>query len=184
MTQAQIEKRQQLLEVQKYYQLSIFVFVFKPSQYSALKQVMDDLERELSQTSSLNDNVIVEMQPPPLPPKKKIRRNRKSNYSSMKVKARNLLTNVSYNRVKVEDFNNKLFVVHCYTFLLLYLNPFYLERKFDLPLDRNYVEKLWYSVIPGDFYMFICRPDNYARLNKIKLRFQDTIKIVRCFTDD
>ena len=32
--------------------------------------------------------------------------------------------------------------------------------------------------------MFICRPDNYATLNKIKLRFQDTIEIVRCFTDD
>ena len=115
MTQAQIEERKQLLEVEKYYQ---------PSQYSTLRQVTDDLERERRQTSSLNDNVITEMQPPPLPLKKKIRRNHKSNYSSTKVKARNFLTNVSYNRVKVEDFDNKSFVVDCFAFLLLYLNQF------------------------------------------------------------
>ena len=145
MTQAQIKERKQLLEAEKYYQ---------PSQHSALKQVTDDLERELSQTSSLNDNVISEMLPS-LPLK---RSNRKSNYSSTKVKAQNFLTNVLYNRVKVEDFDNKSFVVDCYAFLLLYLNLFYFERKFDLPLDRNYVETLWHSVIPNDFYMFISRP--------------------------
>ena len=145
---------------------------------------MDNLERELSQTSSLNDNVIAEMQPPPLPPNKKIRRNRKSNYSLMKVTARNFLINVSCNWVKVEDFDSKSLVDNCYAFLLLYLHPFYLKRKFDLPLDRNYVKTLWYLVIPSNFYMFICRPDNYVRLNKIKLRFQDTIEITRCFMFD
>ena len=43
---------------------------------------------------------------------------------------------------------------------------------------------VWYSLIPNEFYTFICRSDNYATLNKLKLRFQDTVEIVKCFTDD
>ena len=43
---------------------------------------------------------------------------------------------------------------------------------------------LWCSLIPNEFYTFICKLDNYAKLNKIKLRFQDTVEIVKSFTDN
>ena len=41
---------------------------------------------------------------------------------------------------------------------------------------------IWYFVIPNDFYMFVYRPDNYVMLNKLKLKFQEAVDIVRCFT--
>ena len=44
-------------------------------------------------------------------PKKKKIRTAKSSYSNTKVKARNLLTNVSYRRNKQQDFNNASFVI-------------------------------------------------------------------------
>ena len=78
-------------------------------------------------------------------------------------------TNVSYNCVKDQNFNNKSFVVDCYGCILLYLNPFDLERKFDNELDRKYVDMIWYSVIPNLFYDFICREENYTTLNKLRL---------------
>ena len=51
-------------------------------------------------------------------------------------------------------------------------------------MDRDYVKMLWCLLIPNEFYKFICKTDNYAMLNKIKLRFQDMVEIVKSFTDD
>ena len=100
------------------------------------------------------------------------------------MKARNFLSNVSYNRVKDENFNNKLFVVDCYGFILLYLNLFYLEQKFDTKQDREYVNMIWYSVMPNLFYDFIYREKNYAMLNKLRFKFQGTVEIAKRYTDD
>ena len=97
---------------------------------------------------------------------------------------RNFLTNISYNRVKDEDFNNRKFIIDCYSFILLYLNPLYLDRKFKNSIEKDYVEALWQLQIPNDFYDFICRPENYKILNKLKLKFQQTTEIVKTYTDD
>ena len=59
--------------------------------------------------------------------KKTIKKRSFNNYSPRKVKARNLLTNIAYNRVKDEDFNNRSFFIYCYSFILLYLNPFHVD---------------------------------------------------------
>ena len=37
-------------------------------------------------------------------------------YNNTKVKARNFLTNVSYNRITTADYKNKNFVIDCFTF--------------------------------------------------------------------
>ena len=58
-----------------------------------LQKVMDGLQKELNHDFSSSDNVVK------LIPKKKMRKN--VNYSPTKVKARNFLTNVSYNRIKM-----------------------------------------------------------------------------------
>ena len=42
----------------------------------------------------------------------------KSNYSNTKVKARNLLTNVSYRRFKQKDFNNASFIIDILSFIV------------------------------------------------------------------
>ena len=58
-------------------------------------------------------------------------------YSSTKVKARNFLTNIFYNRVKEVHLTNDSFIINCYAFILFYQNPFYLERKFEDVVDRQ-----------------------------------------------
>ena len=55
----------------------------------------------------------------------------KSNYSSTKVKVRNLLTNVSYRRYKPEDFNNASFIIGILLFIVQNFTPINLDRKPD-----------------------------------------------------
>ena len=128
MTQLQIEERKQYLEAVQNAENRL-------SQYPPLKKITDDLERKLNLGFLPNDNAVA-VQQPPLVPKKKIQGNQKSNYSLTKVKVQNFLTNVLYNRVKDEDFDNKSFVVDCYSFVLLFVNSFYLEQK----SNRRWIE--------------------------------------------
>ena len=100
------------------------------------------------------------------------------NYSSTKVKARNFLTNVSYNRITTADYKNNNFVIDCFTFLILYLNPFYLERKFETNVEREFVNTLWMFLMPGNLYSYITQNENMKTLNKIKIKYQDAKEIV------
>ena len=72
----------------------------------------------------------------------------------------------------------------CYSFILLYVNPFYLDQKFENSIEKECVEALWQLQIPNDFHVFICRPENYMILNKLKLKFQEISKIVKAYADD
>ena len=110
-----------------------------------LKGITESLEREVNQDFFSSNNVIIPKK------KKKIKKRSFNNYSPTKVKARNFLTNISYNRVKDEDFDNRSFIIDCYSFILLYLNPFYLDRKFENSVEKDYVEGLWQLQIPNDF---------------------------------
>ena len=106
-------------------------------------------------------------------------------YNNSKVKARNFLTNVSYNRITTADYKNKNFVIDCFTFMILYLNPFYLERKFETNIERDFVNVLWTFLMPSKLYNHITRNDNMKTLNKIKKKYQDAkdIMIAFLFTD-
>ena len=68
------------------------------------------------------------------PPKKiagKIKKQKKSNaevkalFSATKVKTRNFLSNISYRRIKEQDFDKYSFVVHVYSFLIKDFNLFF-----------------------------------------------------------
>ena len=84
---------------------------------------MSQLQNELNQDIFLDDKAI-------------------KKYNNSKVKARNFLSNVSYNRITKLDYRNQNFVVDCFTFLILYLNPFYLERKFESNVEREFINVL------------------------------------------
>ena len=75
-------------------------------------------------------------------PKKTIKQRSNKNYSPIKARSRNFLTNISYNRLKHIDFDNASFIIDCYTYILFNLNPLFLERKFDNKRDREYVQTL------------------------------------------
>ena len=100
------------------------------------------------------------------------------NYSSTKIKARNFLTKVSYNRITTVDYKNKNFVIDCFTFLILYLNPFYLERKFESSTEREFVNVLWMFLMPSNLYNFINQNENMTTLNKIKIKYVDVKKMI------
>ena len=84
-----------------------------------LEKTMLELQNELNQDIFSDDKAI------------------KISYSSTKIKARNFLTNVSYNRVTVADYKNKNFVIDCFTFLVLYLNRFIWKGNLKRTLKEN-----------------------------------------------
>ena len=102
-------------------------------------------------------------------------------YNNSKVKARNFLTNVSYNRITAADYKNKNFVIDCFTFMILYLNPFYLERKFESLIEREFVNVLWAFLMPNKLYVHITGDANMKTLNKIKIKYQDAKDIMIAF---
>ena len=102
-------------------------------------------------------------------------------YNNSKVKARNFLTNVSYNRITAADYKNKNFVIDCFTFMILYLNPFYLERKFESIIEREFVNVLWTFLMPNKLYVHITDNANMKTLNKIKIKYQDAKDIMIAF---
>ena len=107
-----------------------------------------------------------------------IRRHRKKRYSPTRVKLINFLTNISYNRLKHEDFDSASFVTDCFTLLLFNLNPFFLEQKYAAAYDMVCAKMLWTFLIPSEFYFAICRNDNFMVLNKLTLKYQEAYTIV------
>ena len=131
MTQHQVDlrkKQQQLLELEV---APLAYFMANEQAKNPLVTVVKDLEKELSQDFSIEDNVVHTQN---IIAKKYIKP--KKVYSSTKVKGQFFLTNLSYKRVKKDDLLNKNFIIDCISFILFYLNPFYLERKFDDTTDR------------------------------------------------
>ena len=106
------------------------------------------------------------------------------NYSNTKVKARNFLTNDSYNRISTVDYKNTNFVIDCFTFLILYLNPFYLERKFEAISEREFINTLWAYLMPCALYNHIIKNENMKTLNKIKVKYQHAKDIMITFTQN
>ena len=139
-----------------------------------LKNVLLNIEKdlELTQNFFLDDNANYKKIIPRKEMKKSRNRNGK-NYSPTKVKVQNFLTNIFHNRLKNVGFNNASFITDCYTYVLLNLNPFFLERKFDDNIDRDYVLTLWNYLIPCKFYIYICRNDDFIELNKLSLKYQN-----------
>ena len=103
--------------------------------------------------------------------------------NNSKVKARNFLTNVSYNRITSADYKNSNFVIDCFTFLIVYLNPFYLERKFESVLERDFVNVLWNYLVPESLYQFINTDENMKILNRIMIKHHDGKKIISKFIE-
>ena len=83
-----------------------------------------------------------------------------------------------YKRVKKDDLLKENFIIDCISFILFYLNPFYLEGMFDDATDRDKVETLWTCIIPNEIYFYICQRENCQLLNKITLRYNAANKIV------
>ena len=76
---------------------------------------------------------------------------RRKDYSTTKVKTRDLLTNVLYRRFKQSDFDKDSFIIDILSFLVQNFNPINLERKLDLVKERDMIKFLWDECIPHVF---------------------------------
>ena len=109
--------------------------------------------------------------------KKKMKR--RKGYSNMKVKTRNLLTNVSYRRFKQSDFNKSGFIIDILSFSLQNFNPINLDRKLDTEKERYMVKFLWDEPIPHEFISYIYKQHNITQLSRPNLTYQKVNNIIK-----
>ena len=137
-----------------------------------LSETMKSLEKELNRDIYSSDKEFLIKE-----------RKEKKKYSSTKVKARNFLTNISYNSIKNKDYENKTFVIDIFAYLILYFNPYSINGKFEMEIERSYVNILWSQLLPQSFYTFVSKKDNIQILNKKNAKFQDAVEIVKLYTE-
>ena len=130
---------------------------------------MKSLEKELNLDIFLSDKDL---------------KKQKKKYSSTKVKARNFLTNISYNGIKNKDYENRSFVIDIFAYFILYFNPYNINGKFETELERSYINILWSMLLPQNFYIFISKKENIQLLNKRNAKFQDAVEIVTLFIEN
>ena len=65
---------------------------------------------------------------------------KRADYSSTKVKTRNLLYNVSYRQFKQSDFNNQSFIIDILSFMVQNFNPINLDIKLEVEKERDMVK--------------------------------------------
>ena len=100
-------------------------------------------------------------------------------YSSTKVKARNLLTNVGYRRFKETDFLNLNFIVDLLSFLLQNFNPINIDRKVDTEDEQLMIQFLWEKCVPYELTAEIYKSPNYQILADPKLTFHKANQLVQ-----
>ena len=179
MAQKQVEI-QKLLEQKKEKEYSMSelekLLFMQPTQTvkvnNPLSETMKSLEKELNRDIYSNDKEFLIRE-----------RKEKKKYSSTKVKARNFLTNISYNGIKNNDYENKTFVIDIFAYLILYFNPYSINGKFETEIERTYVNILWSQLLPQSFYTFVSKKDNIQILNKKNAKFQDAVEIVKLYTE-
>ena len=108
----------------------------------------------------------------------------KKKYSSTKVKARNFLTNISYNGIKTKDYENRTFVIDIFAYLILYFNPYNVNGKFETELERSYINILWSMLLPQNFYIFVAKKENIQLLNKKNAKFHDAVEIIKLYIEN
>ena len=121
-------------------------------------------ESQQHQNSSQDNNVVES--------------NQRATYSSTKVKARNLLTNVAYRRYKDSDFQKTNFVVDILSFLVYNCNPTNLEIKLETEKEREMVKFLWDMCVPINFTKYLLQQKQFNIISQTNLTYQKSNKIV------
>ena len=132
-----------------------------------LKTFAAEEENQQDQNSSQDNNVDQ---------LKKIKK--RAAYSTTKVKARNLLTNVSYRRFKTSDFTKINFGVDILSFLVQNCNPTNLEIKLETEKEREMVKFMWDACISCDFTVYLLKQNNFDIISQTNLTYQKANKIV------
>ena len=135
-----------------------------------LSTFIENIEDQQNQNSSQDNNVV---------PKKETKK--RADYSSTKVKKRNLLYNVSYRQFKQSDFNNQSFIIDILSFMVQNFNPINLDIKLEVEKERDMVKFMWDMCIPHEFISFILKQENYNIISQQNLTYQKANNIVKTY---
>ena len=135
-----------------------------------LKTFTESVEEQQSQNFSPDNNAVL---------KKETKR--KSDYSNTKVKARNLLTNISYRRFKQSDFYKDSFIIDILSFLVQNFNPVNLDIKLGIEKERDTVKFVWDLCFPNEFVSFMLKHNNYSIISQPNLTYQKANNIVKTY---
>ena len=104
-------------------------------------------------------------------------------YSSIRIKSRIFLSNISYTAISKNDFYNENFILDVYVLIVKNLNPFSLSRKVTDKTKHEMVYMPWRECIPSDFYRCICEEKNFIYLNGRDVGQPGVLEIVGGFID-
>ena len=135
-----------------------------------LNSFTEGAEDQQSQNSSQDNNAV---------PKKETKR--KTDYSNTKVKARNLLTNVSYRRFKQSDFYKDSFLIDILSFMVQNFNPVNLDIKLEIEKERDMIKLMWDVCVPNEFVSFMLKHNNYNMISQPSLTYQKANNIVKAY---
>ena len=135
-----------------------------------LSTFTENIDDQQNQNSSQDNNVI---------PKNEMKK--RADYSSTKVKTRNLLYNVSYRQFKQSDFNNQSFIIDILSFMVQNFDPINLDIKLEVEKERDMVKFMWDICIPHEFISFILKQENYNIISQPNLTYQKANNIVKTY---
>ena len=140
-----------------------------------------EIVNQLTDGFQLSQNIFLDNKEPKLETentKKSIGKNKGCVSSSTKIKARNVLTNLSYNRFGEQDFKKKSFIVDVTSFIIQYLNLFGVDRKLETLDERKQVSFIWQKCLPADLMHYLTFRENYIIISSQNLNFQKCFEIV------
>ena len=94
-----------------------------------------------------------------------IKKENNKQYTTIRIKSRNFLLNISYVGINKKDFYKKGFIFDVYSLVVKNLNPFSLERKTSNQNKQEMIYMLWKERVPLEIYKYICSDENFLYLN-------------------
>ena len=71
------------------------------------------------------------------------------------IKLRNVLTNISYNRLKQKDYDNQSFVIDSFSYIMQRFHPANLKIKFFENEDKDFINMLRVKCNPKELLNFM-----------------------------
>ena len=127
---------------------------------------------------SQNQDFFSDNEPPTKKEKNKSKNRNAKPYNTTRIKARNLLTNISHSGLKTEDFHIRNFTFDVFVLLTKNLSLYSGERKFEERNSQEMMYMLWEDYISARFYkLFICWLENLIHPSSSNIFYPKTAEM-------
>ena len=110
--------------------------------------------------------------------KRKAKERNKKKIQFNESKSTKFFNKISYRRVNAADFKNESFIQDCYDFILQYLNPFFMERKYNAD-NKKLLQLFWENCMSIELLNFIKLDEDLRKINDLDVKF-NTCKSIVC----